>query len=381
MSFRKFRANRIFDGYRFLEENAVLITKEDGKISGIINFDEAGDDIEYFDGIISPGFINCHCHLELSHMKGMIARDTGLVQFVTDVIKRRHVPEPGILESIINAEDEMLRNGIVAVGDICNNGLTIPQKKKSRLKYHNFIEASGYHPDVVQSRFERAVSILKEYEKYFQANSIVPHAPYSVADELWELLVHYPGNNLFTIHNQETEGENEWFENKTGDFTELYNQLNIDTAFFTPVQKSSLQTYLHKFKENQSVILVHNVHTSEEDLVYAKLPIVNCQLYWCLCPNANKYISGQLPPIELLQDYDCSIVLGTDSLASNDQLSIWEEIKTIRKSFPVIELDEMLTWATSNAAKALQMDSLLGSFEKGKKPGVIGLANNPTRLL
>ncbi|MEO7984286.1 MAG: amidohydrolase family protein, partial [Bacteroidota bacterium] len=120
----------------------------------------------------------------------------------------------------------------------------------------------------------------------------------------------------------------------------------------------------------QSLILVHNVYTKEEDVLFTKLPVVNCQLSWCLCPNANQYISRQLPDIDLLIKQDCEIVLGTDSLASNHQLSILEEIKTIGKHFPHIATEKMLQWATSNGAKALQLDSLLGSFEKGKKPGV-----------
>ena len=121
--------------------------------------------------------------------------------------------------------------------------------------------------------------------------------------------------------------------------------------------------------------MVHNVHTSEEDIFFSQQSAISSRLYWCLCPNANKYISQQLPDIDLLMKNDCKIVLGTDSLASNRQLSILEEIKTIRQYFPNIDMEKMLKWATSNGAKALQMDSLLGSFEKGKKPGVILIEN------
>jgi cytosine/adenosine deaminase-related metal-dependent hydrolase len=64
-------------------------------------------------------------------------------------------------------------------------------------------------------------------------------------------------------------------------------------------------------------------------------------------------------------------VLGTDSLASNHQLSILEEIRTIRKNFPHIKTNQLLKWATSNGARALQMDQQLGSLEVGKHPGVL----------
>jgi cytosine/adenosine deaminase-related metal-dependent hydrolase len=78
----------------------------------------------------------------------------------------------------------------------------------------------------------------------------------------------------------------------------------------------------------------------------------------------------------MLRKNECNIVLGTDSLASNRSLSILDEIKTLRKHFPHIPLEEMLSWATINGAKALGMDSFLGSFVKGKKPSVVHLSGS-----
>ena len=381
MAYLKFKADKLFDGYRFLDDDKVLITDDDGVVQDIVAGTEAGNDVQQFSGILSPGFINCHCHLELSHMKGLIPERTGLGKFVLNVVQQRHFPDEEILQAIEKAEDEMLANGIVAVGDICNNALTVAQKTKGRMYYHNFIEASGFLPQIAQQRFERSVGFFKEYAMNYsipvESNSIVPHAPYSVANELWELTIHFPGNHLFTIHNQETAAENEWFINKQGEFAEMYAAMNIDASFFKPYGKSSLQTYLSKFLSNQSVILVHNVHTSEEDILFAKDS--GKQLHWCLCPNANQYITGQLPDIDLMIKHGCEIVLGTDSLASNHQLSILEEMKTIQQHFPHIEMETMLQWATSNGAKALQMYSLLGSFEKGKRPGVTLLEQELTK--
>ena len=172
-----------------------------------------------------------------------------------------------------------------------------------------------------------------------------------------------------TIHNQEAEDENSLFLNKQGEFLKFYETFKMDSSFFKSSGKSSLQTYLSKFLPNQHVILVHNVHTSDEDLYYSKNS--TAQLYWCFCPNANRYITGQLPNINSFIKQDCTIVLGTDSLASNQQLSIAAEMKTIREQFSLVTPEQLLKWATMNGAKALQLDSLLGSFEKGKKPGIV----------
>lgn len=382
MGYRKLKGDKLFDGFRFLEDDKTLIIDEEGTIQDIIAINESGDDVQQISGILSPGFINCHCHLELSHMKGLIPEGTGLGKFVLNVVQQRHFPDEEIFLAIQKAEDEMLENGIVAVGDICNNALTVSQKTKGRIYYHNFIEASGFNPEIARQRFEQSINFFREYAKNYsipvESNSIVPHAPYSVANELWELIINFPGNHLLTIHNQETAGENEWFMNKRGEMAAMYAAMNIDVSFFKPSGKSSLQTYLPKFLHNQSVILVHNVYTSEEDVLFSKNS--GQQIHWCLCPNANLYISSQLPNIDMLMNNDCTIVLGTDSLASNHQLSILEEMKTIQQHFPHIKIEKLLQWATSNGAKALQLDKVLGSFEKGKKPGVIKVENDFTSV-
>ncbi|HKZ65367.1 MAG TPA: amidohydrolase family protein [Chitinophagaceae bacterium] len=373
MAFQKFRADQLFDGYRLLNNQYVLITSEKGVVEDIVIKNEAGDDVQVFTGILSPGFINCHCHLELSHLKGRIPEKTGLIKFLSKVMEDRHCPEAEILKAIDKAEEEMLQSGIVAVGDICNNQLALPQKAKGRIWYQNFIEASGFAPELAEQRLKRAIEIFNAYVNQCSTpstiNSIVPHAPYSVSEELWEKIINFPGNQLLTIHNQEAEDENNLFLNKQGEFLKFYEAFNIDSSYFRSSGKTSLQTYLSKFLPDQQVIMVHNVHTSDEDIYYSKKSAA--QLYWCFCPNANLYITGQLPNIESFIKQGCTIVLGTDSLASNHQLSIIAEMKTIREHFPLIATEQLLKWATINGARALQIDNIMGSFEKGKKPGVV----------
>jgi len=371
-----------------LEAGNVLIAANDGQIVDIVDAAEAGDDVQHFNGLLSPGFINAHCHLELSHMKGLIPEKTGLVDFVFKVISERHFSEDEIAAAIQKADHEMYDNGIVAVGDICNNILTIPQKQKSKIHYYNFIETSGFPPSVAATRFERSLDYYRQYNKLFVNNSVVPHAPYSVSPELFNRINQFPGNKVLSIHNQETAAENELFEKGRGDFLRLYEKLGIDMSFFKPSGKTSLQTYLPSLKNYESLILVHNVHTDKQDADFLKqVQTANSQQsnFFCICPNANLYISNTLPDMDLfiqplpaastpLSTSDngvTNMVLGTDSLASNHQLSIVEEMKTLQKYFPTLALQTLLQWATINGAKALQMDDNLGSFEKRKRPGII----------
>lgn len=367
--YQKFQATQLFTGTELLQDQLVLITKQDGTVEGIVGLEDAGDDIQSFEGVLSPGFINAHCHLELSHMKGMIPTETGLGEFVKQIVGLRKVPEAQIQEAIVNAEAEMIANGIVAVGDISNTTDTLAQKEKNNLAYYNFVEIYDLDPALAPDKMIAGLAVQKQFTDSGLTASLIPHAPYSVTFALWKLLAKHFGTHTITMHNQETPAENEFFETKTGSFLSMYERTKISLDFFHATGLSSLQSVLPFFKNASTSILVHNSFTTAADINAIDKEMPNT--FWCLCPNANQYIEKTMPPIELLQKHNAKIIVGTDSLASNWSLNILDELKTIQKYNPSIPLAEMLTWATLNGALALQMDKRLGSFETGKKPGVV----------
>lgn len=391
--YRKFSADYIFNGYQLLPANTVLITDDAGTVIDISNLQNAPEDIQHFDGLICPGFINTHCHLELSHLKGKIPSGTGLVQFVQQVIKNRMAPEEVKQSALLQAEDEMFKAGIVAVGDICNTTDSIRIKQYTRLHWHNFIEVSGFTDAAAENRLLEMKAVFRPFqliEKQLSAStcrgafknlqsttSFSPHAPYSVSKKLFQLLNTQTAGQLITIHNQECTAENELYQNKSGEFLDLYKNLGIDITAFENTGLSSLRSWLPYFNSQQSVILVHNTFTNQADIDFIQQNTLKgdqfaTSVYHCLCINANQYIEQQAPPVNLLRDNNCVIVLGTDSYASNWQLNMLEEIKAIQKKVGnSIPLTEILGWATINGASALQMENVLGSFEKGKQPGIV----------
>ncbi len=376
MGFRKFQADAIFTGTELLEADQVLIMDQQGVVEAIVPVSEAGEEIQYQPGWLSPGLVNAHCHLELSHMKGLIPEGTGLVDFILSILSLRHFPEDEILQAISDAEAAMIQNGIVAVGDISNNATSFLQKSKNNLSWHTFLEISGFSPQIAAMRFEQGLAAYRQFEP-LQGDafrlSMAAHAPYSVSSALWELMEPYYQGKTTSLHNQETDFEDDFLGHKKGDFTRLYELLKVETSFYHPTGKSSLQSVAHHLAGAKQVLLVHDTFTKESDLDFiAELAVAQqTQYHFCLCVNANLYINKALPPIELLRQKNCSLVLGTDSLASNHQLSILSEINTIQKHFPEIPLTEILQWATINGAKALGFDKRLGSFEKGKQPGMV----------
>jgi cytosine/adenosine deaminase-related metal-dependent hydrolase len=371
MHFRKFKANNIFTGQEFLGAEMVLLTDTEGIIIDITDTKDAGDNIELFDGILTPGFINAHCHLELSHMKKTVPPGTGLVQFVQQVMTKRGASDEEKLDAMQKAEQELYQTGTVAVGDICNTADSISTKQKSNIYWHNFVEVSGFVDAVAGKRLEDAKIVLEKFQKTNskkQKSTLSPHAPYSVSKTLFQQLNNETIEQLITIHNQEAEAEEELYKTKTGGFLELYKNFGIDISGFQPTGKSSLQSFLPYFANKQSIISVHNTFTKADDIDFINTK--GQELFFCVCINANKYIEQKIPPFDLLRNSGHRIIIGTDSYASNWQLNILEEIKTIQKDTN-IPLQEILTWATSNGAKALQIADSFGSFEKGKKPGVV----------
>jgi len=367
--YHKFQATQIFTGTELLEDQLVLITQKDGTIEALVGIEDAGDEVQNFEGILSPGFINAHCHLELSHMKGMIPAHSGLQEFVKQIVGLRKVEDIIIQQAISSAENEMYQNGIVAVGDICNTLDTLTIKQKHKLAYYSFVELYDLDPTRANDKINAGLKIQEAFEQNCVRASLVPHSPYSVSFNLWKLLFNYFGAHTITMHNQETMDENEFFEKKSGSFLGMYERTKVSLDFFEATGLSSLQSVLPYFKKAARSILVHNSFTSVSDIKAVQKEMPNS--FWCLCPNANQYIEQTMPPIELLRANGAEIVIGTDSYASNWSLNIIDELKTIQKHNPSIPLSEMLSWATINGARALQMEKGLGSFEKDKKPGVV----------
>jgi cytosine/adenosine deaminase-related metal-dependent hydrolase len=350
-------------------KNGVVAVNTDGTIEEVLTEEEAVNldlNITKYKGAIVPGFINTHCHLELSHMLGRIPEHTGLVEFVQSIIKSRQGEAEAIKTAMYGADQKMFDNGIVAVGDISNQVSSKEVKENSKIHYHTFIEAMGFNPERADAIMDYTKGIKQAFEPL--PASIVPHAPYSVSSQLFELIREEAekADAFISVHNQETHHENAFFENKTGGFLDLYQFLGLGISFFEPTKKTSLQTWLPYIKE-QKTLLVHNTVSSKADIEFAKYN--NSNLYWCLCPQANLYIENALPDVDLLMDEGVKITLGTDSLASNHQLSILSEMVTLQK-YKQVSFEKLLNWATINGAEFLEFDQQLGTIEVGKKPGL-----------
>ena len=379
MAFRKFKADQLFDGYRLYGNDKVLITDESGKIEDVVTISEAGDTIQTFSGILTPGLVNCHCHLELSHLKNVIPPHTGLIEFLCSVVTKRGFAAEVIQQEISKAEKEMHDNGIVAVGDIGNTADTARIKSTSKIRWQNFVEVLGFTDEKAEENIQHYCQVAKAMESALQPTgirhrtSLVPHAPYSISPKTFNLINELTSNQVISLHNQEHPAEDALYKTGGGEYLKLFKIFGINESPFPVTGLSSIRSVLPHFNNGQTIFLIHNTFMPEEDVVFAKeyAGENGLKLIWCLCINANLYIENKVPPVEMLMKNDCPLVLGTDSYSSNWQLSITKEIQSLKKHFPSIPLETILQWATINGAKALRWDEQLGSFEKGKKPGIV----------
>lgn len=366
---RLLTADHIFNGEAFFQ-NALLVLNDDGSVHDFLRTADRSqlETAEHFRGTLSPGFINTHCHLELSHMLGKVSQGKGFAKFATELIPQRNYISPGeIAEVCAKADAEMYANGIQAVGDISNVDLSFAAKANSEIRYHTFIELLGLNPAVAKMMFDAGAELKARAPKPV---SLSPHAPYSVSAELLRLIAREEesAGTVITIHNQESRAESEFTERGTGSALEIFKMFGIDLSFYQPSGKNSLHATLPELLGSFNLLLVHNTFSSQSDIQWAHTQ--HEHLYWCLCPNANLYIENTLPDVAMMRSNNCRLTIGTDSLASNHQLSVLEELKVLHKNFPAVPVAELLTWATKNGAAALKMEKL-GGFAKGKRPGVL----------
>ncbi|MFM2207293.1 MAG: hypothetical protein RL213_1268 [Bacteroidota bacterium] len=311
-------------------------------------------------------------------MRGRTEPGGGLTDFIRQVVRLRNENAPDLQQAMLEAEEEMLQNGIVAVGDISNTDDSLAIKSKGRLRYHTFIETFDLRPEEAAFRFSSAADLAQRFRDNGLSASVSPHAPYTVSSGLMKRIGRLASErmDLVSIHNQESADEDAMFVEGGGGLLGFL-QSGGNMLSWRPSGRSSLTTFLDDFPAGQSLLLVHNTYTSEEDISEAMRS--DKELWWCFCPKANLFIEGRLPDIPLFLRKEARFLIGTDSAASNHTLSLLEEMKAIVAAYPGTEFGKLLRAATLDAAVCFGWAGQLGSIETGKQPGISLLEDTDSR--
>ena len=309
---------------------------------------------EFYAGALCAGFVNAHCHAELSYLHGAIARGSGFAGFARAIGQVRGNFTTEERQRALRAADaRMWSEGVQAVADIVNDTTSFEVKSRSNIYYKSFAELFGLNSAA------SAIESLCHSER----TSPTPHSTYSVQDAAFGDVATMAGDNPLSIHFMESPDEAALYRGE-GSLAAWYGRMGWQCDFLD--YGSPAARLVGSLAKDKQLLLIHNCCITEEDIILISNHFTR-PVAWVLCPRSNDYISGLRPPVEMLRRHDALICLGTDSLASNDSLSMIEEIKALGD----VPLAEAVKWATINGAKALGIDGEMGSVERGKRPGLV----------
>ncbi len=372
---KRFSAQFIFTNTGAPMKRAVITAEDDGTI---MNVEENRGDlketqsVEFYNGIIVPGFVNCHCHLELSHLNKAIPEGGGLSKFLMQVRTLRNYSLEEIIAAAEREDKNLFREGVSLCADICNTDVTFDIKKRSQIRYISFGEVFGIDPEKAGKRMNELMNLIKAAEEAGITMYPVPHSAYSVPQPLFRMLREISaGNKVTSIHFMESGDEIIFMKDHSGPMKKTYEDSGLLPKKLQ-IPKDSITAILEEVTPAGNLILVHNTYADKTTVAKVK---ERGNTYWCLCPGSNLYIENKLPPVKMLREEKCKIVIGTDSLSSNKKLSMLSEMKIIQENFPSVKLQELIQWATINGAEALGEANAFGTIEPGKKPGLLLIEN------
>lgn len=339
-----------------LERGVVVEIDDHGTITHISqpeNIDSMAG-VEFHPGILIPGMVNAHCHLELSYLRGAIAEATGFAGFAREIGRvRGNYTQEERLHAASVADSAMWHEGVEAVLDIANDALVMPIKERSKIEYHTLFEVFG----LTAKSIEAQEAMAAQYHRC----GVTTHSTYSIQDEVFKSIAKR-GNEPLSIHFLESMDEVELYRHH-GSLWEWYSKMGWECDFLH--YEHPARRIVESVPSDRNTLLIHGCMASAHD-VDTIAAHFSTPTTWVLCPESNRYISGSTPPINMLRCAGEQIAIGTDSLASTRHISMVENMRLLGD----IPLGELLTYATLNGAKALGIDDRKGSIEVGKQPGL-----------
>jgi cytosine/adenosine deaminase-related metal-dependent hydrolase len=335
--------------------NGFVEYADDGTIAVVGKCEDPGNESEFLSGqAIVPGFVNAHCHVELSYMKGLFKKGTGMAGFIDQINALRDTKSiEERKRDIVYWMDMMWSRGVQAMADISNCADSFEIKQKSPMYTRTFLEVFGTEPED-SAEVIRNVLQLQSIASGFGIDAApTPHACYTMSPQLLTAVSREGLKSGFlSYHSEETPEEEDMLKYGRG---KMWDNRKAAGMSVPPVTgKSSLLYFIDRLKEahpapfNEHILLVHEVCMNQEGIDAVKA--VMTHPYIALCPCSNIFIHNALPPVELMRRNGLRLTIGTDSLSSNDDLDIVREMYCLQDHFEGLGLNELLTWACQNGA-------------------------------
>ncbi len=368
----------IKDGIVVIEDNTIKAIGEKKDLSSL----PCDEVIDCSDKILMPGLVNAHAHLELTGFRGKIKEGISFTDWAREVVAiRKGLSEKEITSAIKNGADELISSGATSIGDFSQTGIAGRILKEKGLKGTIFLEFSGFNPEQKHEKLRKLKGLLNSgidsklithHSSLITVNfGIAPHAPYSVSKELLkESHALAKEKNLpFAIHISEMPEEMEFIKTGSGAMKDLLIEFGAWNDKWTPPQTTPVQ-YLHNLGILKEAAGIHLNLVTTEDIRILKENNISV----VYCPGSNKWFGRNLkyPLMEFLNS-GINVAIGTDSMASNEQLNMFYEMRIIKENFPDLENNTILKMATINGAKAIGFEKEIGEITVGKRADIIGI--------
>lgn len=372
---RRISAEYLYDGSSYEPlRNAYVEVADDGTVLTIGKVENPEAEPEFHKGAIVPGFVNTHCHLELSYLKGKFRKGTGMAGFIDQINEMRDTSSMEEKKADIAFwMNEMWKRGVTAMGDISNCSDTFECKADSPMYTRTFLEVFGTEPQDCQDVIDNVLELQKTADKYGIDAAPGPHACYTMCPELLTAVSAIGlKSGYLSFHSEETQEEEDMMISGSGPMWENRRKAGMSVPPVTG--KSSLLYFIDRLEKahpapfDEHILLVHECCMNEEGMRAVKNVMKNA--YIALCPCSNIFIHNALPPIGLMRKEGMRLTIGTDSLSSNDDLDMVREMFCIQENFPDVPLGEIISWATRNGAEFLDKGDVYGRLAEGFNPGV-----------
>ena len=352
---------------------------KDGTILATGTVEDPSAEAEFLPGAIVPGFVNAHCHVELSSMKGLFRKGSGMAGFIDQINALRDTTShEEKLADIQYWMDKMYADGVNAMADISNCADSFAIKAAHPMYTRTFLEVFGTEPEDCESVMESVLRLKAVADGFGLDAAPTPHACYTMSPELIVAASREGLHSGFlSYHSEESDEEEQMLKTGSGPMWDNRKAAGMSTPPVTG--KSSLLYFLDRLQEvhpapfDEHILLVHEVCMDKEGIDAVKT--VMRHPFVALCPLSNIFIHNALPPVRLMMEEGVKMTVGTDSLSSNDTLDMLKELFCLQENFPFLDLQTLLVWACRNGAEFLGKESTLGSIAPGKKPGLVHISS------
>jgi len=331
----------------------VEIVEQYGLISEILPLSASARDV--LPVILIPTLVNAHTHLEFSTLSEPIRPALPFQEWISAVIQWRRGGDSNGGEAVRRGLAESLQSGVTLVGEItttqpvCNNHIA------EGCRVVSFREVIGLQQERIPELLQQAAVHLSRYSESGSDDSVVggisPHAPYTVHPELFSSLVDLAvsRNAVVAMHLAETMDELELLHDGNGRFADFLRRLGLWNSATFPGGRS-IRDFLEQLVRAPRALAIHGNHFSLDDIQFVARHVNMATVF---CPRTHAFFGHGSHPIRQLLAAGARVVLGTDSRASNPDLSLWKELQFVATHFPDISIPRLLAMATTDAADSL----------------------------